>query len=234
VGRILRAVRHQRRLRQVDVAASADVSQSTVSRAEHGRLDRVSIEQLDAIARVLRVSLYLDARWLDGDADRLVDRDHAALVELVVGTLRRLGWDVVLEYGFNHFGDRGSVDVLGWQGPTAALLIVEVKSRVTDLQATLSAFERKVRIVPGAVAKDPGWRARHLGRLLVMPGTKMNRGLVARHSSIFDVAFPERMPELRTWLRAPNGGMGGIWFVSDMPGRTRKHVLRVRSGRKRA
>lgn len=146
------------------------MSQSTVSRAERGRLDLVSIEQLDAVARVLRVSLYLEARWLDGDADRLVDRDHAALVELVVAMLRRLRWDVVLEYGFNHFGDRGSVDVLGWHGPTGALLIVEVKSRVTDLQATLSAFERKVRIVPGAVAKgpwlaasDPGSDPRHAG-----------------------------------------------------------------------
>ena len=174
------------------------------------------------------MSLSLEARWLDGDAERLVDRDHAVLVDLVVATVRRFGWEVAIEYGFNHFGDRGSVDVLGWKSATGALLIVEIKSRVTDLQATLAAFERKVRVVPGSVARDRGWRHRHVGRVLVMPGTSMNRALVARHGAIFDTTFPERMPGVRAWLRRPDRGVGAIWFVSGMPGRTRKHVLRVR------
>ena len=114
VGRVLRAVRLHRRWRQSDVAVAARVSQSTVSRAERGRLDRVSLNQLDQIASVLDVSIFIDARWNAGNVDRLIDRAHASIVEAVVRELRDLGWEVVVEFGFNHYGDRGSVDVLAW------------------------------------------------------------------------------------------------------------------------
>ncbi len=200
-----------------------------MSRAERGRLDSISFEQLDRVAQALRVSLYLQARWLDGDADGLVDRDHAALVEFVVGALRADGWETQVEVGFNHFGDRGSVDVLGWHPGARALLIVEVKSRLTDLQATFAAFQRKVRIVPGVVERDRGTRPAWVGRLIVMPGTTGNRSVVARHASTFDTTFPERMPAMRAWLRQPDRDVGGVWFLSDIPGVTRKHVQRVRS-----
>ncbi len=228
VGSILRAVRLQRRLRQRDVAQLAALSQSTVSRAERGQLDRLSFDQLDQVAKALRVSLYLSARWLDGDADALVDRDHAAIVEWVVSELAGHGWTTEVELGFNHFGDRGSVDVVGWHPGTRILVIVEVKSRLTDLQATFAAFQRKVRIVPGVVERDRGWQPLHVGRVLVMPGTSRNRATVARHASMFDTSFPERSPAVRAWLRQPAGDVGGVWFLSSMPGRTRKHVIRVR------
>ena len=157
VGRILRAVRLHKRLRQRDVAEAAGVSQSVVSRAEHGRLDELSFGAVDAVASILDVTVYIDARWDDGDADRLIDRTHARIVELVVSTLAATGWETVVEYGFNHYGDRGSVDVLAWHAESRTLLIVEVKSRLTDLQATFTSFARKLRIVPGLVLRDRGW-----------------------------------------------------------------------------
>jgi transcriptional regulator with XRE-family HTH domain len=234
VGRVLRAVRLHKRLRQQDVASVAHLSRSVVSRAEHGRLDELSFGALDSIATVLDVSLFLDARWDDGDADRLIDRAHAAVVEHVVDKLRRLGWEVVVEYGFNHFGDRGSVDVLAWNAETRTLLIVEVKSRLTDLQATFAAFARKLRIVPGLVRRERGWDAQYVGRLLVMPGTTANRTVVARHAATFATHFPERTAAIRAWFRHPARSMGGLWFVSDVhganarQGRTGSTVRRVR------
>jgi transcriptional regulator with XRE-family HTH domain len=234
VGRVLRAVRLHKRLRQRDVAEAARLSRSVVSRAEHGRLDELSFGALTSIAAVIDVSLFLDARWDDGNVDRLIDRAHAAVVEHVVGKLRRLGWDVEVEYGFNHFGDRGSVDVLAWNAATRTLLIVEVKSRLTDLQATFMSFARKLRIVPALVRRERGWDAEHVGRLIVMPGTTANRSIVARHAATFATHFPEGTPQVRAWLRHPARSMGGLWFVSDVhgantrQGRTPRSVLRVR------
>ena len=224
VGRVLRAVRLHRRQRQRDVASLAGVSQSVVSRTEHGRLDELSFGALDAIAAALDVTVYLDARWDDGDVDRLIDRAHARIVEHVVTTLRASGWEVLVEYGFNHYGDRGSVDVLAWHEASRTLLIVEVKSRLTDLQATFTSFARKLRIVPRLVLGERGWDARHVGRLVVMPGTTANRTIVANHAATFATLFPERMPAIGAWLRAPDRSLGGVWFVSNIRGANARHV----------
>jgi hypothetical protein len=49
----------------------------------------------------------------------------------------RLGgsWQVVVEYTFNHYGDRGSVDVVAWHAGAGALLLVEVKSEPDGLES---------------------------------------------------------------------------------------------------
>jgi len=176
------------------------------------------------LAAALDVTVYLDARWDYGDVDRLIDRAHARIVEHVVGTLRANGWEVLVEYGFNHYGDRGSVDVLAWHEESRTLLIVEVKSRLTDLQATFTSFARKLRIVPRLVLGERGWDARHLGRLVVMPGTTANRTIVANHAATFATLFPERMPVIGTWLRRPDRSLGGVWFVSNVRGANARHV----------
>jgi Holliday junction resolvase-like predicted endonuclease len=213
------------------VAEAAGVSQSVVSSVERGQFDRLMFDPVDRICAVLRVKLFLDARWLDGDADRLIDKSHAAVVDVVVGTLHRTGWEVVVEYGFNHFGERGSVDVLAWHAGERALLIVEVKSRLTDLQATFASFARKARLVPALVRRDRGWEARHVGRLLVMPGTHGNRSIVARHQATFATTVPERMPAIRAWFRQPDRDLGGLWFLSDIPRGTVTQAVRIRTRR---
>jgi hypothetical protein len=108
------------------------------------------------------------------------------------------------------------------------LLIVEVKSRLTDLQATFLSYDRKVRVVPMLVRRDRGWDVRHVGRLLVMPGSSANRSVVAAHAATFASAFPERMPAIRSWFRRPTRPLGGVWFLSPLSHRTKKQVRRVR------
>jgi transcriptional regulator with XRE-family HTH domain len=228
VGRVLRAVRLHRRLRQIDVALAAGVSQSVVSRAELARLHRVSVREIDQIAQVLDVSIFIDAKWNAGNVDRLIDRSHASIVEFVVQELRGLGWEVIVEYGFNHYGDRGSVDVLAWHPATRTLLIIEVKSILTDLQAAFTSLATKVRVVPMLARREFGWEIASVGRLLVMPGSKANRSVVANHAATFGTLFPRRMPSLRSWLRRPDGAVAGLWFLSTSPGGTPTNVRRVR------
>lgn len=231
VGRVLRAVRLHKRLRQIDVALAAGVSQSVVSRAERNQLHRVSVREIDLVAQVLDVSLFIDAKWNAGNVDRLIDRSHASIVEFVVKQLRELGWEVIVEFGFNHFGDRGSVDVLAWHPVTRTLLIIEVKSILTDLQATFMSLATKVRVVPMLARRDFGWDPAQVGRLLVMPGSTGNRSVVANHAATFETLFPRRMPSLRTWLRRPDGPVAGLWFLSPSPGGTVTNVRRVRPRR---
>jgi len=149
-----------------------------------------------------------------------------------VSELRTLGWEVLLEYTFNHYGERGSVDVIGWHALSGALLIVEVKSRLTDLQALLASLGRKLRIVPDLLARERGWKAVSVGRLVVLPGWTANRTVVERHRAIFDASFPGRAADVRRWLRDPRGPtLAAVWFVSTSRVVTHTRVRRVRKVR---
>ena len=80
----------------------AGVSQSAITRVERGSLTLVTLEIAERVAAALDITLRLDSRWHGGDGDRLIDREHASVVEVVVSELRAAGWEVLLEYTFNH------------------------------------------------------------------------------------------------------------------------------------
>lgn len=220
VGRIIREVRIRKTLRQRDLADAAGVSQGLISRIELGRFGNLSLAKIRRVADVLGITISLDAWWRSGNVDGLVDRGHAALVDHVVATLRADGWVTRVEVTFNHFGERGAADIVAWHPQERILLIVEVKTRIGDIQATASAFERKVRILPDALLAEAGWRPRTVARLLVIAETHANRTVVREHQGIFDAIWPARTSETRRWLRRPSvsvgdrsRGFGGIWFL---------------------
>ena len=214
IGRLIAAVRRHLGLRQIDVARAAGVDQKVVSLLEHGHLERVSVERFRRVCAALEIEAVLELRWRGGQVDRLIDRDHARVVDAVVTELTRLGWDTVPEYTFSVWGERGSVDILAWQPRTRALLVVEVKTRLTDLQKLLMSMSRKVRLVPPQVAEERGWKRAALGHLVVMLDSRANRSTVERHAATFAATFPARTAAVRGWLRAPVGDMAGLWFLA--------------------
>jgi len=132
--------------------------------------------------------------------------------------IRRDGWDTVVEYSFNRNGERGGVDVVGWREDTRALLLVEVKSRIVDIQEMLGTLNRKARIVPGEVAADRGRRAVRLGIVVVLPDRSSARDAVARHAAIFGAALPGRTRDVTAWLRGPDRDLRAVWFLRDTHG----------------
>lgn len=234
-GRGLRALRRRRAWRQADLARAAGVSQSLVARIERGGGDRLTILSLDRIATAAgaRVAVRLD---FNGEAlDRLLDEDHARIVELVIGRLRSAGWSCLPEVTFAIGGERGSIDVLGWHPPTGTLLVVEVKSVVPDLQATLSTLDRKARL--GArIARDAGWRAAGVGRLLVVPDDRTARRRVAAHAETFAAHLPDRGAAIRQALHEPDPHRPprGLWFLAFSTGATPRQRVARAAGRRRA
>ncbi len=235
VGAIIRAVRRRRGWRQSDLAQKAGVHQAWVSLAERGHLAVLRADVVRRIGAALDISLPFDPRWRGADLARLLDADHAALVETVVGFLREHEWDVLVEYSFNHYGDRGSVDIAGWHASTRTLLIIEVKSRLADVQDLHATMDRKCRVVPALLARERGWRAVNVGRVLVVADASTTRRIVARHAATFDAALPQRTIGVRGWLRRPAGSIAGIWFLSPITPRdgkqvsTSSHRVRTRS-----
>jgi len=224
VGAIIRAVRRRRGWRQSDLARLASVHQAWVSLAERGHLRVLRLDAIRCIGAALDISLPFDPRWRGADLARLLDQEHAALVETVVGFLHENAWEVLIEYSFNHYGDRGSVDVVGWHVATRTLLIVEVKSRLADVQDLHATMDRKCRVVPPLLARERGWHALNMGRVLVVADASTVRRTVLRHAGTFDAALPERTTGVRRWLRRPAGPMAGIWFSSPITPRDGKQV----------
>jgi len=214
VGMAIRAVRRRRGLRQTDVAALSGLSQNVVSQIERGQLEHVSLGSLRRVCSCLEVRIAVAPTWRGGQLDRLLDSRHAALVEQVVGILVSSGWEAIAEYTFNHFGERGSVDILAWQMQSRALLVFEIKSELDDMQDLLSTLDRKRRLVPGLVARERSWAAETVGVVLVVSEGSVSRAAVARHRATLGASLPDRNVAVKRWLASPRPpGLRGIWFL---------------------
>ncbi len=230
LGRLVKDVRLSHDLRQEDVAARAGVSRESVSRLERGLADGMTIGTLRAISRGLGMPSIVALGWRAPELERLRDRLHAALVEYVAGVLLAAGWEIAPEHSFNHYGERGAVDILAWHPLRQALLVVETKTRLWDLQDTLVRLDRKRRLLPELAGRDRGWHARVLGVVLAMPEVSTHRHVVERHANTFGAALPDRQLELRRWLKRPDRDLRAIWFLPI----SRQNHIGQRSQRERA
>jgi transcriptional regulator with XRE-family HTH domain len=217
VGAALRAVRHHRRLRQRDVATRAHLSAATISRAEAGHLDTLSLRSVRQIGAALDVRLDLVARWRGGEIDRLLDAGHAQLEGAVIRRLTLAGWDAAPEASFSIYGERGSIDVLARHPGTGALLVVEVKTRLIDLQNLISVVDRKRRLA-SQVAAERGWPAaeplaRHTSVWVALASTRTNQRHVAAHADVLRAAFPADRRQLDAWLQRPEAPLAALSFL---------------------
>ncbi|HSO30282.1 MAG TPA: helix-turn-helix transcriptional regulator [Candidatus Sulfomarinibacteraceae bacterium] len=212
IGRSLRALRIRRRRRQADVAATAGISRTQYGRIERGDLQGVPIADLQSACTALGADLDIRVRWHGEGLDRLLDAAHAELVNQVVRLLVANAWESAVEVSFNHFGDRGSVDVLGWKGAARALLIVEAKSTIPDAQSTIESHDRKTRLAT-VIGRSRGWEPDLVGRLLVVADSSTARRRVGRLADLFGAAYPDGVVAVRRWLRAPVGWLNGLVFL---------------------
>ena len=231
-GLAIRALRRRRGWAQEELADRAEVSQAAVSRAERGDARSQTVRTLERIAEALGARASLRLFWRGEELDRLLDAAPAGLVEQVIAILRANGWEVVPEATFNVYGERGSVDVLAFHPALGALLIVEVKSVVPDMQAMLAGIDRKVRL-GASLAKDRGWRIRSVSRLLVLPDDRTARRRLADHTATIDQPLPLRTVAVRRWIARPVGSMGGVLFLPSSQSTTARQRIGTSKGPRR-
>lgn len=237
VGAAFRAIRLRRGLRQVDVAAQAAVSRGLVSLIERGRVDAATLRALRRVAKVLDIRVDLVARWRGGELDRLLNARHAALADAVAAYLRSLGWEVAPEVSFAIGRERGWIDLLAWHAPTRTVLVIELKTEIVDLHDLIGTLDRKHRLAP-MIARQRGWQALNVARLVIVGDSATNRRRVHQHLSLLEAAFLVGTRECRAWLAAPSGGVrprssagfSGLMFFADA---TRGSSIGKFAGRKR-
>ena len=141
-------------------------------------------------------------RWRGADLARLLDGDHAALQAAWADRLRRWGWEVRVEVSFNHYGDRGRVDLLAWHAGHRILAVGEIKSELVDAQGLLGPLDVKVRLGP-QLAAAAGWPVpRIVAPLLIIRDGSTTRSRLARLAPLFD-SFVHRGRAAAGCLRHP-------------------------------
>ena len=233
LGTAIRTVRIRRGWRQTDLAAASRTSQTSVSRIERGHLGPQSVDTIRAVAAALEIRVDLVARWRAGDLDRLLNARHSALHESVARTLRTNypAWNVAPEVSFAIYADRGIIDILAWHPGRRALLVVELKTDIADVNELLGTLDRKRRVAP-TVAKARGWDPLRVSTWLIVAGSRTNRRRIEAHGSMVRGALPSRMT--RRWLRDPVSRLDGLTYwaaESETTDRAaRVSVRRVRAG----
>jgi transcriptional regulator with XRE-family HTH domain len=220
-GSAIRAVRLRRGMTQEQLAVLAGVSRSIESLIERGRCEETSVRTVRRIASILGVSVTLTARWRGAEMAKLLDEAHAALVGSVAERLTAAGWAVRPEHTFSIWGERGSIDVLAWDPASRALLCVECKTKLPDVQDVLSTMDRKRRLAR-EMARLEGWEPGFVGSVLILPDETWARNALRRHGAVFDAALPARTVEVRRWLDRPSGDLRGIWFLLNDTGTNAK------------
>ncbi|MEA2632413.1 MAG: Helix-turn-helix domain, partial [Chloroflexota bacterium] len=215
LGTVIRALRRRKNWRQRDLASAAGVSQPLISKLERGEIGDVNVDTVRAVTAALDATLSIDVRWHGGAIDRLLDEKHARIVGASADLLALCSWLTEVEVSYSVYGERGSIDILAWHEGARALLVIEVKSELVSVEATLRKLDEKTRLA-GTVARERfGWRSESVARMLVLPSNSTERRRVARHDAALGAALPLRYDDLRAWLRRPIGPMSGILFVAD-------------------
>lgn len=228
-GLAIRALRRRRGWTQAQLGQRCGLSQSAISRTEQGEGDHQTIATLTRVAEALAARVRLTILAHGEDLDRLLDARHAALVDQIAALLRGLGWVVVPEATFSVYGERGSIDLLAFHPASGCLLVIEVKSTVPDVQATLSGIDRKARLAP-RLARERGWNVSSVSRWLVLPNDRTARRRLHEHEATFRAALPGRTVEMRRWAAQPRGSVAGVVFAANMPGAVTRHRIRPRTG----
>jgi len=229
LGAVVRALRHRRGWRQVDLASRAGVSGPLIGLLERGRADQLSVRGLRRISGALDLRLAWDAGYRGAELARLRDADHASIAEWLTRRLEALDWTVAAEVSFNEYGDRGRIDLLAYRSLTRSLLVVEIKTVIADVQELLGPLHVKERVAP-AVARSRGWPAsRAIPMLVVVEGTT-NRRRLAAHERLF-APLALRGKAAVAWLRRPEGSPEGLLLLVKLPNRNGVSVRRA--GRQR-
>lgn len=231
VGYRFRVLRHRLRLTQSDVSAAAGVSRRVIGWIENGRWERVPFGALERVAGSLGARLYPNLSWQGEQLDHLVDAGHAELQNNVATMLRSLGWLVAVEVSFNHYGERGRCDLLAFFPTTGVVLVVEIKTAIGDVQATLGILDVKVRHALD-IAKEHGWSDPRIAiPALVIADERQQHRVVQQHAALFSRLSLRGRPA-RAWLRVPSAGPSGLLLWLPMTNVSVVGVSQANRGRR--
>lgn len=216
VGASVRALRLRRGLRQVDACAKAGISRTAAMRIEAGRLDRVAFGDIRRYASALGARFDGSVLWQGADLDRMLNRGHARLHEAMATWLGAVGgWLVVPEVSFAYDGERGVIDIVAWQAASRTMLLIELKTRIVDVNDLMATMDSRRRIAP-RIARDHGWESLSIGVWVAVAPGRTNARVLAEHATTLRAKFPADGRAMRRWLTMPTGPIAALSFLPQV------------------
>jgi len=216
LGTAIRLIRQRRRWTQADLAARVGVSDTTISRIERGHIRSLSVATIQDVAGELDIRVDLVPRWRSGDLDRLLNRRHSSFHELVARWFGEVvpDWALAPEVSYSIYGERGVIDILAWHPGRRALLIIELKTDIVDVNDLIGSADRRTRLARTIVA-DRGWDPATVSVWVVVAPSRTNRRRVVAHKAMLRAAFPTDGRGIRAWLLDPRGRVAALSFWPD-------------------
>ena len=199
IVRVLKALRRRKRWTQRRLGVDLGISQAEVSRRECSALERCTVPDVELWSTAVGAHLTLDLR-VDGERP-LTDAAHAEMQNWFAALLRRAGWTVEPEVSFNHYGDRGRIDLLAFHPGARVLLVVEIKTRLLDAQEIIGRLDVKRRVA-AIVARQRGWSSAAGIPALAFRDESTTRRRLVTHEALF-AGYPLRGRSALAWLRHP-------------------------------
>ena len=203
---------------------------------ERGHFGSQSIETIRAVASALEIRVDLVGRWRAGDLDRLLNAGHSGLHESVARMFRDElpTWILAPEVSFAIFAERGVMDILAWHPGRRALLVIELKTDLADMNELMGTLDRKRRLAR-QVALARGWDPLTVSAWLIISSSRTNRRRVEAHQAMLTAALPDDGRTIRAWLRDPVRPVGGLSFWTDIrPATDRRSPRSIRRVRRTA
>lgn len=231
IGSTIRTARIRKGWRQRDLATKSGVSRATISRMEGGHIGSLPLDLTRSVCLALEIRLDLVPRWRGGELDRMLSVRHSQLHESVARMLTTdfPEWVLAPEVSFAHFGERGVIDLLLWHPARRALLVIELKTDLVDVNELLGAMDRKRRLAM-EVARQRGWAPAVVSAWIVVAGSRTTERRVAAHRTMLRAAYPSGGRAMRAWLADPVGSIAALsmWPAAAAGGRGLASKRRVR------
>jgi hypothetical protein len=181
------------------------------------------------VAGALDVRVDLVARWRAGDLDRLLNAGHSQLHELVARWFGKElpAWILAPEVSYAIYRERGVVDIVAWHPGRRAILVIELKTDIVDINQLMGKVGEKARLIR-QIVRDRGWDPLTVSTWVIVAGGRTNRARLAAHRAVLRAAFPADGRAMRSWLSDPVGQMAALSIWTETAGRQLTPTRRVR------
>jgi transcriptional regulator with XRE-family HTH domain len=218
LGAAIHQERRRRHLSLRDLARAAGVGLGTAQAAEAGVVCTLETYVRLADALRLKACFALEDLRRREPATRPVDPVHAAMGEAEAARLRTRGFNVGMDEPFQHYQFSGRADVVAWSAERRALLHIENKTQIPDLQACFGSFNAKRAYLGAELATRCGI-SRWSSETHVMAGLWSAEVLHAlrMHKASFASVCPDPTGAFDAWwcYGSPPAGLHRILVLFD-------------------
>jgi predicted RNA-binding protein YlqC (UPF0109 family) len=189
----------------------------------------LTVDTVRRVASALDIRVDLVPRWRAGDLDRLLNAKHSQLHELVARWFAQElpAWVLAPEVSYAIYGERGGVDIVAWHPGRRAILVIELKTDIVDVNQLIGKVGEKARLIR-QIVRDSAMGSAHGVDVGDRRFGRTNRGRLAAHQAVLRAAFPADGRGMRRWLGDPAGSAAALSLGTEPAARPLMLTRRVR------